>query len=168
VNSAFSRHFSTFYEPSVQAMDTQLNALPTLPVLARGVSGCLNCAFLGLFYTSCGPSLSGHGYPTRPTGDRVAQNARQEGRHSEEIGRGRTQNAVATCFLADGGVRWLRSTAVNRTQSRAKTEAPDAGGVASRVLEESQEPQRKVRPEGNRLATLQPRPARVDMRCGSG
>jgi len=27
-----SQHFSTFYEPSVQAMDTQLNALPTLPV----------------------------------------------------------------------------------------------------------------------------------------
>jgi len=31
------------------AMDTQLNALPTLPVLARTVSGCLNSAFLGLF-----------------------------------------------------------------------------------------------------------------------
>src|SRR5271166_3811548 len=30
-----SRHFSTFYEPSVQTMDTQLNALPTLPVRAR-------------------------------------------------------------------------------------------------------------------------------------
>jgi hypothetical protein len=43
-----SQHFSTFYEPSVQAMDTQLNALPTLRVLARTVSGCLNSAFLGL------------------------------------------------------------------------------------------------------------------------
>jgi len=30
-------------------MDTQLNELPTLPVLARGVPGCLNSAFLGLF-----------------------------------------------------------------------------------------------------------------------
>ena len=38
-------------------MDIRLNALPILPVLARTVSGCLNCAFLGLFYTSCGPSL---------------------------------------------------------------------------------------------------------------
>ena len=42
-----SQHFSTFYEPSVQAVDTQLNALPTLPVLARTVSGCLSSAFLG-------------------------------------------------------------------------------------------------------------------------
>ena len=33
VNSAFSRHFYTFYGPSVQAMDTQLHALPILPVL---------------------------------------------------------------------------------------------------------------------------------------
>src|SRR5208337_2160065 len=32
---------------------------------ARGVSGYLNSAFLGLFYTSCGPSFSGHGYPTQ-------------------------------------------------------------------------------------------------------
>ena len=29
LNSAFSQHFSTFYEPSVQAMDTQLKALRT-------------------------------------------------------------------------------------------------------------------------------------------
>ena len=43
-----SQHFSTFYGPSVQAMDTQLNGLPTLPVLARTVSGYLNSAFLGL------------------------------------------------------------------------------------------------------------------------
>ena len=43
-----SQHFSTFYEPSVQAMDTQLNAPSTLRVLARTVSGCLNSAFLGL------------------------------------------------------------------------------------------------------------------------
>jgi hypothetical protein len=35
--------------PAFQAMDTQLNALPILPVLARTVSGCLNSAFLGLF-----------------------------------------------------------------------------------------------------------------------
>ena len=41
-----SQQISTFYEPSVQAMDTQLNALPTLAVLARTVSGCLNSAFL--------------------------------------------------------------------------------------------------------------------------
>ncbi len=40
-------------------------ALPTLPVRARTVSGCLNSAFLGLFYTSCGPSFSGHGLPTQ-------------------------------------------------------------------------------------------------------
>src|SRR5271157_2150179 len=32
-------------------------ALPTLPVCARTVSGCLNSAFLGLFETSCGPSF---------------------------------------------------------------------------------------------------------------
>ena len=31
LNSAFSRHFSTFYGPSVQAMDIRLNALPILP-----------------------------------------------------------------------------------------------------------------------------------------
>src|SRR5271165_5682631 len=48
LNSAFSRHFYTFYGSSVQAMDTQLNGLPTLPVLARTVSGYLNSAFLGL------------------------------------------------------------------------------------------------------------------------
>ena len=35
--------------PTFQAMDTQLKALPTLAVLARTVSGCLNSAFLGLF-----------------------------------------------------------------------------------------------------------------------
>jgi len=29
-------------------MDTQLDALPTLPVLARGVSGCVNSAFLDI------------------------------------------------------------------------------------------------------------------------
>jgi len=44
-----SQHFSTFYGSFVQSMDTQLNALPTLPVLARTVSGCLNSGFLGLF-----------------------------------------------------------------------------------------------------------------------
>src|SRR5271166_4884450 len=43
-----SQHFSTFYGSSVQSMDTQINALPTLPVLARTVSGCSNSAFLGL------------------------------------------------------------------------------------------------------------------------
>src|SRR5208283_350779 len=43
-----SRHFSTFYGPSVQAMDTQLHALPTLPVLTRTVSGCVNSAFLDI------------------------------------------------------------------------------------------------------------------------
>ena len=47
----------TFYGPSVQAMDTQLDALPTLAVRARTVSGCLNSAFLGLFSTICGPSF---------------------------------------------------------------------------------------------------------------
>ena len=46
-------------------MDTQLNVRPTLPVLARTVSGCLNSPFLGLFWTSCGPSFSGHGYPAQ-------------------------------------------------------------------------------------------------------
>src|SRR5208283_2072414 len=30
-----SQHFSTFYEPSVQAMDTQLGAPSTVPILAR-------------------------------------------------------------------------------------------------------------------------------------
>ena len=29
------------------------------------IDGCLNSAFLGLFETSCGPSFSGHGYPTQ-------------------------------------------------------------------------------------------------------
>src|SRR5208282_5727959 len=47
-NSAFSRHFSTFYGPSVQAMDAQLKALPTLPVRARTVSGCVNSANLNI------------------------------------------------------------------------------------------------------------------------
>src|SRR5208337_3331764 len=41
-------HFHTFCGSPVQAMDTQFNALPTLPVLARTVSGCLDSAFLGL------------------------------------------------------------------------------------------------------------------------
>ena len=40
-------------------MDTQLNALPSLPVFARGVSGYLNSAFLGLLSTSCGRGLRG-------------------------------------------------------------------------------------------------------------
>src|SRR5271157_1629785 len=35
-------------DSSVQFMDTQLDALPTLPVLARGVSGCVNSAFLDI------------------------------------------------------------------------------------------------------------------------
>ena len=48
LNSAFSRHFSTFYGPSVQAMDAQLKALPTLPVRARTVSGCVNSANLNI------------------------------------------------------------------------------------------------------------------------
>ena len=41
-----SQHFSTFYEPSVQAMDTQLAHQHS--VLARTVSGCLNSAFLNI------------------------------------------------------------------------------------------------------------------------
>ena len=48
LNSAFSRHFYTFYGPSVQAMDAQLKALPTLPVRARTVSGCVNSANLNI------------------------------------------------------------------------------------------------------------------------
>src|SRR5271166_2854865 len=32
--------------PAFQPMDTQLNVLPTLPVLARTVSGCVKSAFL--------------------------------------------------------------------------------------------------------------------------
>jgi hypothetical protein len=44
-----SQHFYTFYGSSVQVMDTQLNALPTLPVLVETVSGCVRSAFLGLF-----------------------------------------------------------------------------------------------------------------------
>ena len=38
-------------------MDTQLKALPTLPVLARIVSGCVNSAFSRHFYTFYGPSV---------------------------------------------------------------------------------------------------------------
>src|SRR5271157_2034360 len=48
LNSAFSRHFWTFYGPSVQAMDAQLKARPTLPVRARTVSGCVNSANLNI------------------------------------------------------------------------------------------------------------------------
>src|SRR5271157_4535399 len=48
LNSAFPIHFYTFYGSSVQFMDTQLDALPALPVLARGVSGCVNSAFLDI------------------------------------------------------------------------------------------------------------------------
>ena len=48
LNSAFSRHFYTFYGSSVQSMGIQLNALPALPVRARTVSGCLSSALLGL------------------------------------------------------------------------------------------------------------------------
>ena len=52
---------------------------------------------------------------------------------------------------------------------RDETEIPASGEAAYRVLQESKrKPQKKVRPEGNRTATLQPRPARVDIRCGSG
>src|SRR5271157_2868356 len=40
--------------------------------------------------------------------------------------------------------------------------------IAHQLASARRKPQRKVRPEGNRPATLQPRPARVDMRCGSG
>ncbi|MGB2611536.1 MAG: sugar phosphate isomerase/epimerase [Isosphaeraceae bacterium] len=56
-NSAFSQQISTFYGPSVQSIDTQLNALATLSVLARTVSGCLNSAFLGLVHTGPGSGL---------------------------------------------------------------------------------------------------------------
>src|SRR5271166_5138804 len=52
-----SRHFSTFYGSSVQSMDTQLDALPILPVLARGVSGCVNSAFSRHFSTFYGSSV---------------------------------------------------------------------------------------------------------------
>jgi len=38
-------------------MDTQLDALPILPVLAQGVSGCLNSAFSRHFYTFYEPSV---------------------------------------------------------------------------------------------------------------
>src|SRR5208337_2492192 len=48
LNSAFPIHFYTIYGSFVQYMDTQLDALPTLPVLARGVSGCVNSAFLDI------------------------------------------------------------------------------------------------------------------------
>ena len=58
-----SQHFSTFYGSSVQAMNTQLDALPILPVLARGVSGCVNSAFLDILRLIC----SVHGYPTQRT-----------------------------------------------------------------------------------------------------
>ena len=55
LNSAFLGLFSTIYGSSVQYIDTQLDALPILPVLARGVSGCLNSAFsqqISTFYGS--------------------------------------------------------------------------------------------------------------------
>ena len=52
-----SQHFSTFYGSSVQAMDTQLDALPILPVLARGVSGCVNSAYFSTFYGSSVQSM---------------------------------------------------------------------------------------------------------------
>ncbi len=41
------RH-SSIYGSSVQPNGTQLNALPTLPVLTRGVSGCVNSANLNI------------------------------------------------------------------------------------------------------------------------
>ena len=65
-------------------MDTQLNALPTLPVLARTISGCLNSAFprslseyllvlshgrwisLGFGLFGLGPTLCAH-YPPQFT-----------------------------------------------------------------------------------------------------
>ncbi len=43
--------------PAFQAMDTQLNALPILPVRARIVSGCLNSAFSRHFSTFYGSSV---------------------------------------------------------------------------------------------------------------
>src|SRR5208283_3131904 len=66
-------------------------------------------------------------------------------RDGEETGCGRTQNAVATRFLAEGSVRWLRSSAGNRTQSRDETENPAPARAGSRVLEESQEEPGKER-----------------------
>jgi hypothetical protein len=48
VGSRDYRDYS-IYGSSVQSIGTQLNALPTLPVLARTISGCVNSAFLGLF-----------------------------------------------------------------------------------------------------------------------
>jgi len=41
-----SQHFSTFSGSSVQSMNAQLDTLPILPVLAQGVSGCVNSANL--------------------------------------------------------------------------------------------------------------------------
>ena len=49
--SDFSRPVAA---PAFQVLDTQLKALPALPVLARGVSGCVNSAFLRLFWASWG------------------------------------------------------------------------------------------------------------------
>src|SRR5271166_1698766 len=56
-NSAFSRHFWTFYGPSVQAMDAQLKALPILPVRARTVFRVRELRESQHFSTFYGPSV---------------------------------------------------------------------------------------------------------------
>jgi hypothetical protein len=76
--SDFSRPVAA---PAFQVLDTQLKALPALPVLARGVSGCVNSPFLGLFRTFSGPqpfrswmnrpAPGSAGGPRRFTGERT-------------------------------------------------------------------------------------------------
>ena len=69
-------------------MDTQLDALPTLAVLARTVSGCLNSAFL---------DISQHftGYLFRPW---IPNSARHR-RRTPTIHRGRAQRTISAVSL---------------------------------------------------------------------
>jgi hypothetical protein len=56
-NSAFSRHFSTFYGPSVQAMDIPLNALQHLLSSLRAFFWLLELRVSRTFLDQCGPSF---------------------------------------------------------------------------------------------------------------
>ena len=108
-------------------MDTQLNALPTLPVLAQGVSGCLNSAFLGLFYTSCGPSF-------QAMDTQVTRQRSGTGRPSVE---------------GDRPVR--RPCPSQRNKSHKKRECPSIATLQHATLTHSQEIRFEIWPEVSSL-----------------
>jgi len=95
--------------PAFQAMNTQLNALPILPVRARTVSGCLNSAFSRHFSTFYGSSVQ-------------AMDTQLDARHRRRtptIHRGRAQRTISAGAPNPVG----KKTRVNRNFAACQCEA---------------------------------------------